>query len=77
MTYGEEFFEADPIVLVFVTLRHQLLDNFSNFVSRQGQIGLLEQIMELVVADVAVVVQICTYRKNAQNLLQQVTKPKQ
>lgn len=59
VTYWNKFLKADPVVLVFVPLGHQLLDDLTDFVPRKGQVGLFEQVVELVVIDVAITVQIC------------------
>ncbi len=57
-TYRHKLIKADLIVLVFVTILHQFLDDLSDFVPRHGQIGLFEQVMELIVTDKAITVQI-------------------
>lgn len=57
-TYRHKLFKADPVVLVFVTIFHQFLDDLSDFVPWQGQIGLFEQVMELMVRDKAIAIQI-------------------
>lgn len=57
-TYRQEFFKADLVVLVFVSIFHQFLDDLSDFVPWQGQIGLFEQLVELMVTNKAIAIQI-------------------
>lgn len=61
-TDRDKFIEADPVVLVFVPLHHELLDDLSNLVPREWQVRLFKQVVELIVVNVAIVVQIYKYK---------------
>lgn len=58
-SYRNKFIKTDPVVLVLVPLNHQFLDDLTDFVTGKGKVGLFEQVVELIVINVAITVQIC------------------
>ena len=57
-THRHKLVKADLVVLVAISLLHQSLDDLANFVPRKGQVGFLEQVLELTVTDEAIAVQV-------------------
>lgn len=58
-THLDKLIKADLPILVQVTCSHQVFYNFSHSVPRQRQAGSLEQIIQLIAADVPIAIRIC------------------
>lgn len=55
----DKLIKADLPILVQVTCSHHVFYNFSHSVPRQRQAGSLEQIIQLIAADVPIAIRIC------------------
>ena len=75
-THLDKLIKADLPILVQVTCGHQVLCNFSHPVARQRQAGSLEQVIQLIAADVPVAIGICKANEElmAQGNLGYITK---
>ena len=63
-THLDKLIKADPPILVQITCSHQVFCNFSHFVPRQRQASSLEQIIQLIAADVPIAIGICKARED-------------
>lgn len=58
-THLDKLIKADPSILVQITCSHQVFCNFSYSIPRQRQASSLEQVIQLIEADVSIAISIC------------------
>ena len=58
-TYIDKLFKTNLPIFILVTVDHELLDDLSHFVPWERQVGFLEELVQLVVADEPIAVEVC------------------
>lgn len=58
ITYIDELFKTNLPIFILVAVNHELLDDLSHFVPGERQVGFLEELVQLIVADEPVTVEV-------------------
>lgn len=57
-TYIDKLFKTNLPIFILVAVDHELLDDLSHFVPGERQVGFLEELVQLIVADEPVAVEV-------------------